>query len=112
MSYYEIFVIGWSLNFLMFTSNLILAFSTFNSDDIMQMKKQNENLRELKSKHEKLYPYRTYETLISYFIPFAAFYRILYRYFEMYMFYKVNPNTKMYDYMVYSFQKDIDKKSS
>jgi hypothetical protein len=110
MSYYEIFVIGWSLNFIMFLSNLYLALSTFNSQDMAQMKKQSENLRELKMKHEKLYPYRTYEVLLSYFIPFAAFYRILYRYFEMYMFYKANPDTQMYDFMIYSYTKDIQKK--
>jgi hypothetical protein len=111
MSYYEIFVLGWNLNLLMFVSNLLLAFNTFNSKDMALMQKQNTNLRELKNEHEKLYPYRTYETLASYFIPFAAFYRISYRYYEMYMFYKANPNTAMYDFMIYSYQKDINNKS-
>jgi len=111
MSYYEIFIIGWNLNFMMFLSNLFMAFSSFNSQDMIQMQKQSANLKELKVEHEKLYPYRTYETLLSYFIPFAAFYRISYRYYEMYMFYKVNPDTKIYDFMLYSYQKDIDKRS-
>ena len=111
MSYYEIFVLGWNLNLIMFLSNLYMAFSTFNSKDMIEMKKQNDSLRELKSEHEKLYPFRTYETLFSYFIPFTAFFRVGYRYYEMYIFYKVNPNTGMYDFMVYSYERDIQRKS-
>jgi len=111
VSYYEIFVLGWNLNLIMFLSNLYMAFSSFNSKDIIQMKKQNENLRELKTEHEKLYPFRTYETLFSYFIPFTAFFRVGYRYYEMYMFFKVNPNTGMYDFMIYSYQRDIQRRS-
>ena len=111
MSYYEIFVLGWNLNLIMFLSNLYMAFSSFNSKDIIQMQKQSSNLKELKTEHEKLYPFRTYETLASYFIPFAAFYRVSYRYYEMYMFFKANPNTAMYDFMVYSYQRDIQRRS-
>jgi len=110
LSYYEIFVIGWKLNALMFLSNLFLAFSSFNSKDITQMQKQSSILKELKSEHEELFPNRKYETLISYFIPFTAFFRVGYRYLEMYMFFKANKNTAMFDYMIYSYSKDINSK--
>ena len=110
MSYYEIFVIGWKLNAIMFLSNLLLAVKSFNSKDIVQMQKQSSVLKGLKDEHEKLFPNRKYETLLSYFIPFTAFFRVGYRYIEMYMFFKSNQNTHMFDYMVYSYSKDIDKK--
>jgi hypothetical protein len=110
LSYYEIFVIGWKLNALMFLSNLVLAFSSFRAQDINQMQKQSSILGELKSEHESLFPTRKYETLISYFIPFTAFFRIAYRYFEMFMFFKSNKDSAMFDYMVYSYTKDINKK--
>ncbi len=109
MSYYEIFVLGWSLNVIMFLSNMLLAFNTFSNKDITELQKESEILKDLKQNHEKLYPYRTYETLISYFIPFTAFFRVGYRYFEMSMFFKANNGTKMFDYMVYSYEKEIDK---
>ena len=110
MSYYEIFIIGWKLNALMFLSNLFLAFSTFNSKDIKQMQKQSSMLKELKEEHESFFPRRKYETLLSYFVPFTAFFRISYRYFEMYMFFKSNKDTAMFDYMIYSYSKDINNK--
>ena len=110
MSYYEIFVIGWNLNAMMFVSNLLMAVTTFNSKDIINMQKQSAVLRELKEKYDELYPYKRYETLISYFIPFTAFYRISYRYYEMYRFFQANQGMQMYDYMIYSYTKDIDNK--
>jgi hypothetical protein len=94
----------------MFISNIFLAFSTFNKKDIVQMQKQSSILKELKVEHEELYPNRGYETLFSYFIPFTAFFRIAYRYFEMFMFFRVNKDSQMFDYMIYSYQKDINKK--
>lgn len=110
MSYYEIFVVGWYLNAMMFLSNLFLAFTTFNSKDIMEMRRESEALKDLKDKHDDLYPYRRYETLISYFLPFTAFFRISFRYFEMYKFFKMNKDTHMYDYMIFSYTRDINKK--
>jgi hypothetical protein len=110
MSYYDIFIIGWNLNAIMFVSNLLMAISTFNSQDIINIQKQSEILKELKERYEELYPYKRYEILISYFIPFTAFYRISYRYYEMHKFFQANSGTKMYDYMIYSYTKDINNK--
>jgi len=109
LSYYEIFVLGWNLNLIMFLSNLYLAFSTFKTNDINELRDQSVILKELKDSHEELFPNRRYETLISYFIPFTAFFRVGYRYFEMFAFFKANNGSKMFDYMVYSYQRDIDK---
>jgi hypothetical protein len=93
----------------MFLSNLFLAVSSFNPKDITQIHKQSSILRELKQEHAKLFPNRRYETLISYFVPFTAFFRVAYRYFEMFMFFRTNKDTQMFDYMVYTYTKDINK---
>ena len=46
-------------------------------------------------------------TLLTYMIPFTAFFRMSYRLFEMYMFFTKNSGTSMYDYMSYKYESDI-----
>ena len=71
------------------------------------MTKEHEILGELKLEIDKYYPNRGYETLLSYFIPFVAFYKVLWRIIEMASFFKKNLNTRMFDYMVYRYEKEI-----
>ncbi len=110
MSYTEIFMVGWNLNALMFMINLSLAVKVFKSNDIVNLNKESENLKELKERFEELYPYRKYDILITYLFPFTAFFRVSFRIFEMTMFFNKNEGTKMYDFIVYKYQTDIDKK--
>ena len=107
MSYSEIFIIGWNLNALMFVLNLVLALNMVKSNDPVGMTKAHEKLSQLKEEIEKYYPNRAYETLMSYFIPFVAFYRVSYRLFEMSMFFKKNQTASMFDFMIYRYEKDI-----
>ncbi len=107
MDYGQIFMYGWGLNILMFLVNLFIALNVLKSTDVTTMTKEHQVLAELKVEIDKYYPNRGYETLISYFIPFVAFYRVLWRLIEMMMFFGKNTNAKMFDYMVYRYQKDI-----
>jgi hypothetical protein len=109
MSYYDIFSLGWGLNGAMFFINFILAIQTMKTQDPVSLYKQSEILSELKKEFDKFYPNRSYETLISYFIPFVAFYRVGWRLVEMTMFFNKNENAQMFDFMVYKFQTDIQK---
>ncbi|MGB5867193.1 MAG: hypothetical protein WBG69_04885 [Arcobacteraceae bacterium] len=107
MDYGQIFMYGWGLNILMFLVNLIIALNVLKSTDITTMTKEHQVLAELKVEIDKYYPNRGYETLVSYFIPFVAFYRVVWRLIEMMMFFSKNTNTKMFDYMVYRYEKEI-----
>ena len=109
MSYEDIFIIGWNLNALMFIINLILAISVLKSNDPASLSKESETLRELKEEFDSYYPNRRYDTLITYMIPFAAFYRVAFRMIEMKMFFDKNSGTRMYDFMIYKYQTDINR---
>ena len=108
MSYAEIFIVGWCLNLLMFVVNFIIAINVMRSTDITTVQKEHEVLMELKQQIDKYYPNRSFETLLSYFLPFVAFYRVGFRLIEMNMFFSKNKDATMFDYMVYRYQKDID----
>lgn len=107
MEYGQIFMYGWGLNIAMFLVNLIIALNVIKSTDVITMTKEHEILGELKLEIDKYYPNRGYETLLSYFIPFVAFYKVLWRIVEMIQFFNRNENTRMFDFMVYRYQKEI-----
>lgn len=107
MSYADIFIMGWNLNAFMFVLNFIIVLKVVSNKQNIDLKQESEVLRELKGEFEQYYPYRKYTTLLSYIIPFTAFFRMGYRLFEMYMFFNKNEGTSMYDYMKYKYQMDI-----
>jgi hypothetical protein len=109
MSYLDIFIIGWNLNAMMFVANFLLAVTIINSDDQEEVYKQNKTLSELKNEFDKFYPNRAVETIFSYAVPFMAFYRVAWRFIEMRMFFSKNEGRKMYDFIVYKYQSDIDR---
>jgi len=108
MDYGQIFMYGWGLNIVMFLVNLSIALNVIKSTDVTTMTKEHQILGELKLEIDKYYPNRGYETLVSYFIPFVAFYKVSWRIIEMIMFFSKNQNTRMFDFMVYRYQKEID----
>ena len=108
MTYEEIFIMGWNLNFLMFLMNFIIAFRTMSSKNKEQLQRENRLLGELKEEFEKYYPYRKYETMLTYILPFTAFFRMSYRLIEMNSFFTKNKETTMIDYMIYKYQNDIN----
>jgi len=107
MEYGQIFMYGWGLNITMFLVNFIIALNVIKSTDISTMTKEHQILGELKLEIDKYYPNRGYETLLSYFIPFVAFYKVLWRIIEMVSFFSKNQNTRMFDFMVYRYEKEI-----
>ena len=107
MDYGQIFMYGWGLNITMFLVNLIIALNVIKSTDMTTMTKEHQILGELKQEIDKYYPNRGYETLLSYFIPFVAFYKVLWRLIEMMSFFSKNRNARMFDFMVYRYQKEI-----
>ncbi len=108
MSYEEIFILGWNLNLMMFFINLFLALRTMNSKSKEQLLEENRVLSELKEEFDKYYPYRKYETILTYIIPFTAFFRMSYRFLEMISFFNKNGDSTMVDYMIYKYQSDIE----
>ena len=109
MTYTEIFILGWNLNAFMFVVNLILAIKVISGNNPEELQEQNQVLTELKNEFEKFYPNRGIETLASYLIPFTAFFRVGWRLIEMMSFFNKNQGTKMFHFMVYKYQSDIDK---
>jgi len=109
MTYSEIFILGWNLNALMFVINLILAFNVIKSADVVKVSKENEKLSELKQQVDLYYPNRAIETFLSYVIPFAAFYRVGYRLLELRAFLSKNKEATLFDFMIYKYQRDIEK---
>lgn len=109
MTYSEIFIIGWNLNALMFVINLILAFNVIKGTDVVKVAKAQEKLSELKEQIDIYYPNRAIETMASYMIPFAAFYKVGYRLLELWSFLKQNDSATLFDFMVFKYQQDIDR---
>lgn len=107
MSYLDIFVLGWNLNIIMFVINFFIVVKVVSNRANEELKQESEVLRKLKEEFEHYYPYRKYMTLITYIIPFTAFFRMSYRLFEMYMFLQKNVGSSIYDYMMYKYQSDI-----
>ncbi|MEA3288791.1 MAG: hypothetical protein U9Q04_01310 [Campylobacterota bacterium] len=112
MNYSDIFILGWNLNAFMFVINLFLAVNIVRSNDPERLEKESELLNKLSSEMEEYYPNRQIETLISYLVPFTAFYRILFKLAEMIMFFNKNRGTKMFDFIIYKYQQDIAKAKS
>jgi hypothetical protein len=102
-------MLGWNLNAVVFVINLFVVFGAVKTNDPSSLHKQSEMLKELKQEFDKLYPNRKYDLFISYFLPFAALFRTSFRLFEMSMFFRANPDTKMYDFMVYKYQAEINR---
>lgn len=108
MTYEEIFILGWNLNLMMFVLNFFLAIRAISTKSKDQLMQENLHLAELKQEFDKYYPYRKYETMMTYIIPFTAFFRMTYRIVEMVSFLNRNDNTTMVDYMIYKYQRDIE----
>ncbi len=109
MSYYEIFVIGWSLNVFMFLVNLFVAIGIFSNEDMGNIYEENMVLTELKEELERYYPYKTLFAFVSYIIPFTAFFKILFGFIEMYFFFQKNSQARMFDYIVYKHTSEIER---
>lgn len=109
MSYVDIFIIGWNLNAMMFMMNLIIAFGTIKDNDPVVLHKESQILKDLKEEFDNFYPNRKYDVLITYLFPFMAFFRTSFRMFEMVMFFRANQGSKMFDFMVYKYQTDINR---
>lgn len=112
MSYLDIFIFGWNLNALMFVVNLLLAIRVIKSSDIEVIQEQTRLLEDLKYEFDKYYPNRKIEIIITYIVPFTAFFRMSLRLLEMFFFFSKNKNTTMYDFMVYKYSYDIEKAKS
>lgn len=108
MSYEEIFILGWNLNLLMFFINLVIAIRTMNQKSREQLLEENKILTELKMEFDLYYPYRRYETLVTYLIPFTAFFRMSYRIIEMLSFLSKNRGSTLIDYMIFKYKSDIE----
>lgn len=109
MSYLDICITGWNLNALMFVVNLLIAVRAISTQDKSRLYEESLILKELKDELEKYYPNRIYSTIISYLVPFTAFFRMGFRFVEMFFFFKKNQEAKMFDYMVFKYSCDIQR---
>jgi len=100
---------GWNLNAFMFAVNFIMAIRVISNNDSEKLQQESERLRELKVQMDKYYPYRTHSTIISYIVPFTAFFRMSFRLIEMVFFFQKNQGSRMFDYMVYKYTNEIEK---
>lgn len=107
MSYTDIFIIGWNLNAFMFVLNFLIVLRVVSNKANEDLQGESEVLRNLKAEFDHYYPYRKYMTLLTYMVPFTAFFRMAHRLIEMYLFFNKNAGTSMYDYMAYKYQNDI-----
>lgn len=109
MSYLDICIMGWNLNALMFVVNFFIAIRTISSQDRTKLQEESLVLKDLKEELDKYYPYRTHSTIFSYLVPFTAFFRMSFRLVEMFFFFQKNQDARMFDYMVYKYNYDIQK---
>jgi hypothetical protein len=109
MTYSEIFILGWNANAFMFVVNLLMAISIIKANNSDDLHKQNEVLGKLKEEFDTYYPNKRYETLATYLIPFTAFFKMTFRFIEMFSFFSRNKGTTMFDFMVYKYMSDINK---
>jgi len=109
MSYLDICIIGWNLNAFMFVVNLLIAVKVISTQDRAKLQEESLILKELKEELEKYSPNRNYSTIITYMVPFTAFFRMGFRLVEMFFFFQKNQEAKMFDYMVYKYSYDIQK---
>jgi len=109
MSYLDICIIGWNLNAFMFVVNFLIAIRVISTQDRSKLQEESMVLKELKEELEQYYPNRTITTLITYMIPFTAFFRMIFRLVEMFFFFQKNKEAKMFDYMVFKYSSDIHK---
>ena len=109
MSYLDICILGWNLNAFMFVVNFLIAIRVISTQDRSKLQEESLVLKELKDELETYYPNRTLTTLLTYAVPFTAFFRMSYKLVEMYFFFQRNKEAKMFDYMVYKYSSDISK---
>lgn len=109
MSYLDICIMGWNLNAFMFVVNFLIAIKVISTEDRDKLQEESLVLKELKEELEEYYPNRTYMTMITYLVPFTAFFRMSFRLIEMFLFFQKNRDAKMFDYMVYKYSLDIEK---
>jgi hypothetical protein len=109
MTYLDICILGWNLNAFMFVVNFLIAIKVISTQDRDKLQEESLTLKELKEQLESYYPYRTQSTIISYLVPFTAFFRMSFRLLEMFLFFQKNQGAKMFDYMVYKYSSDIDR---
>lgn len=109
MSYLDICILGWNLNAFMFVVNFLIAIKVISTQDRDKLQEESSILKDLKEQLENYYPYRTQSTLITYLVPFTAFFRMTFRLIEMFFFFQKNQNAKMFDYMVYKYTSDIER---
>ena len=109
MSYLDICILGWNLNALMFLINFVMAINVISSQNSDKLQEESLILKDLKEQMDKYYPYRTQSTIITYIVPFTAFFRMSLRFIEMFFFFQKNQNSKMFDYMVYKYMTEINK---
>lgn len=109
MSYLDICIFGWNLNALMFVVNFLIAIRTISSEDKTKFVEESLVLEELKQEFQKYYPYKAQETLLTYLFPFAAFFKMSFRFVEMIFFFKKNQQARMFDYMVYKYTSQIKR---
>jgi hypothetical protein len=112
MSYLDICILGWNLNAFMFVVNFLIAIKVISTQDRSKLQEESLVLKELKEELETYYPNRTLTTLLTYAVPFTAFFRMSYKLVEMYFFFQRNKEAKMFDYMVYKYNLDISKAKS
>ena len=108
MSYLDICILGWNLNAFMFVVNFLIAIRVISTQDRDKLQEESLVLKELKDELEKYYPNRTLITLLTYIVPFTAFFRMTYKLVEMFFFFQKNKEAKMFDYMVYKYNFDIN----
>ncbi len=109
MSYEEIFILGWKLNFFMLVLNMLIVFKALKNSGPASLHRENQILDELKNEFTHYYPFRKYATLLSYFVPFMASFKIVFRLFEMYSFVKKNIGATLFDYMEFKYRFDIQR---
>lgn len=93
----------------MFVVNMLFAIGVIKSKDPETLQQENEQLQKLKEEFDSYYPNRRYETLITYLVPFTAFFRMSFRILEMLSFFSRNSGTTLYDFMVYKYSSEIEK---
>ncbi len=109
MSYEDIFILGWLSNILMLLINIVVIFLIIKNNEVTLLKEQSLALEELKQEYNKYYPYHKKIIILVYFLPFAGFFKVGFRLFEMFLFLSKNKNANIYNFIEYKYIQDIKK---
>lgn len=109
MSYFDILTFGWFLNISIFLINFLFKARYMKLENMDILEEERVIVNELKNEVLIHYPNKKQEKILTCLIPFTAFFKTIYSFTDMIIFFLKEKNRSMYDFMVYKYFKEIER---